>query len=303
MSSQPCRQPECTGQRPGDVALVIRSRARDLGGFEVRRLLPAAARRMVGPFVFFDQMGPGDFAPGEGIDVRPHPHVCLATVTWLFEGALMHRDSLGSAQLIEPGAVNLMTAGRGIVHSERAGPDRARQSRLFGIQCWLALPEEYEETAPDFRHHPASGIPEVAADDAVVKVVMGEACGARSPVRTFSPALYLEVRLPEGGGFALPRTAAHDLAAYVVDGPVRVNGEPFEAGVMAVLRDGVDLRLEAEADARLVLIGGAPLGERHIWWNFVASDPARIERAKSDWRHGRFPVVPGDEEAFIPLPE
>ncbi len=302
MSDQPCHEPECQHEEAGSVALVIRPRPRDLGGFQVRRVLPAAERRMIGPFVFFDQMGPADFAAGEGIDVRPHPHVCLATVTYLFDGALMHRDSLGSAQLIEPGAVNVMTAGRGIVHSERAGPDREVPSRLYGIQSWMALPREHEETDPAFEHFPADSIPSGAVDGATVCVVMGEAFGMRSPVQGLAQTLYLDVMLPAGQTFNLPRSV-EEIGVYVVEGSVRIDGEAWEAGAMLVLREGADLDVAAVQGARLVIVGGESLGERHIWWNFVASDPVRIEQAKADWREGRFPRVPGDEEEFIPLPK
>jgi redox-sensitive bicupin YhaK (pirin superfamily) len=302
MNDRPASFGSGEGATGDAVAQLIRPKPRDIGGFEVRRVLPAPGRRMIGPFVFFDQVGPADFAAGQGIDVRPHPHVCLATVTYLFEGMLMHRDSLGSAQLIEPGAVNLMTAGRGIVHSERAGPDRSVASRLHGIQSWMALPAAHEETDPDFSHYPATSIPSLQIGDAQVRVVLGEAFGSRSPVKVFSTTLYLDVRLPAGSRFHLPRTVP-ELAVHVVEGDVAHAGERVEGGVMAVLREGHDLQLEALSPARLIVIGGEPLGERHIWWNFVASDPVRIERAKDDWSAGRFPHVPGDEEEFIPLPD
>jgi redox-sensitive bicupin YhaK (pirin superfamily) len=302
VSIQPCNDPDCAPASPATVRRTVRPKPRDLGGFEVRRVLPAPDVRSVGPFVFFDQMGPADFRPGEGIDVRPHPHVCLATVTYLFEGELMHRDSLGSAQLIAPGAVNLMIAGHGIVHSERAGPDRDEASRLFGIQSWMALPAEHEETAPRFVHHPAGEIPEITCCGARVRVVMGEVDGTASPVEALSPTLYLDVDAPARTDFRLPGIAGHGRAVYVVSGAVTVDGSAFAAGNMLVLHEGADLALYADADSRLIVIGGEPLGRRHIWWNFVASDAARIERAKEDWRAGRFPAVPGDEDECIPLP-
>ena len=299
MSVQPSYEPECLA-KSGAVELAIEARVRSLGEFDVRRVLPVAKRRMVGPFVFFDHMGPAEFPPGRGIAVRPHPHIGLATITYLFEGEIMHRDSLGFAQLIEPGAVNLMTAGRGIVHSERAREVESVR-RLHGIQSWVALPESLEEMEPSFVHYPAATLPELAVGGCTVRVIVGSAFGATAPVAAFSPTLYLDVRLPRGARFTLP--AEHsERAAYVAEGTVRIDGRDYAAGVMAVARAGAAPALEAVAASRVLVIGGEPLGARHIWWNFVSSSKERIERAKRDWSEGRIGKVPGDDE-FIPLPD
>ena len=283
---------------------ILDGRRRDLGGFSVRRVLPAAERRLVGPFIFFDHMGPADFAPGQGIDVRPHPHIALATVTYLFEGELMHRDSLGSAQPIRPGAVNWMIAGRGIVHSERTPPDvRARGGRLDGIQSWVALPKAREDDAPRFEHHAAESLPEVERDGARLRVLAGNAFGATSPVGVASPTLYVDCVLERSATLDVPDEHP-ERAVYVAHGEVTVQGASVGEGQMIVLPPGVRARIAADEDARLMLLGGAPLdGERHIYWNFVGSTPERIEAAKRDWREGRFPKVPGDEHEYIPLPD
>ena len=283
------------------IELTIEPRIRSLGEFDVRRVLPSAERRMVGPFVFLDHMGPAVFSPGKGIAVRPHPHIGLATITYLFEGEIMHRDSLGYVQLIQAGAVNLMTAGRGIVHSERASDDLAVTSRLHGIQSWLALPLEVEETKPGFLHYPTASLPELTLGGATVRVIMGAAYGARSPVVTYSPTLYLEMRLPAGAELALPDDVS-ERAAYVTEGAVNVSGQEYREGTMLVARTGADVRLRATVPSRVMIIGGEPLGQRHIWWNFVSSSKERIEQAKRDWVEGRLGKVPGDDE-FIPLPE
>jgi redox-sensitive bicupin YhaK (pirin superfamily) len=300
MSVQPSYEPECIAMQ-GSVELTIEARVRSLGEFDVRRVLPVAERRMVGPFVFFDHMGPAVFPPGEGIAVRPHPHIGLATITYLFEGEIMHRDDLGYVQPIQKGAVNLMTAGRGIVHSERASDDIAVTSRLHGIQSWLALPLELEEMEPSFIHYPADSLPAAAVDGCTVHVIMGSAFGHASPVLTHSPTLYLEVEMPEGARFVMPAGAA-ERAAYVVSGLVQIDGTRHADGVMNVIRPGATPTLTAVAASRVMVIGGEPLGARHIWWNFVSSSKERIERAKQDWRDGRFGKVAGDDE-FIPLPE
>jgi redox-sensitive bicupin YhaK (pirin superfamily) len=310
MTAHACPPPDEEGTRSPGAAIerLIVPSAKDIGDFEVRRVLPAPGRRSVGPFIFFDQMGPAAFPPGRGINVRPHPHVCLATITYLFEGEVMHRDSLGSAQLIRPGAVNLMTAGRGIVHSERAGPDLHTPSRLHGIQSWIALPQALEEIAPAFEHYPADEIPEHSpAPGLTVRVVMGSAWGLVSPVRSHSPVLYLDVDFAAAGSLHLPRADTEELAVFVATGRVTVHGVQGDdaqagSGTMAVLAAGTDLKITAPQGTRAIVIGGAPLGPRRLWWNFVASDPSRIERAKRDWREGRFGRVPGDEEEFIPLP-
>ena len=299
MSDQTANAPTCTAAS-GAIDLLIEPKARDLGGFSVRRVLPSPRRRMVGPFIFFDHMGPAEFPPGEGIQVRPHPHIGLATVTYLFEGEIFHRDNLGYQQPIRCGAVNLMTAGSGIVHSERAGDDLQTTSRLHGIQSWMALPLDDEECTPDFTHYPADSIPGFEHQGASIRVIIGSAFGHQSPVRQFAPTLYLECRLPQGARLELPRET-EELACYVVAGEVRIDEHKIGDGLMAVACDDADLRIEATTDSLLMIIGGASLGKRHIWWNFVSSSKQRIEQAKEDWREGRFAGVPGDDE-FIPLP-
>ncbi|MEM9057866.1 MAG: pirin family protein [Pseudomonadota bacterium] len=283
------------------IELALRPKTKDLGGFSVRRVLPSARQRMVGLFVFFDEMGPASFPPGQGIDVRPHPHIGLATVTYLFEGQILHRDSLGYVQPIERRAVNLMTAGRGIVHSERAGDDLDQTSALHGIQSWMALPDEAQEVEPAFVHYPADTIPEVAVGGAAVRVIIGEAFGVASPVHCYSPTLYLEFVMPAGSAVTLPADWPQR-ALYVVAGNVEIAGEPIAPGTMTVLAAGHAASIAAGATSRVMAIGGAPVGERHIWWNFVSNSRARIDAAKADWKAGRFAAVPDDDE-FIPLPE
>ena len=283
-----------------DIELVIEPQVHDLGGFSVRRVLPSRARRMVGPFIFFDHMGPAEFAPGDGIQVRPHPHIGLSTVTYLFEGEIMHRDSLGYEQPIQAGAVNLMTAGRGIVHSERAGDDLDKTARLHGIQSWMALPHGQEECDPDFVHFPADCLPRLERDGVDVCVIMGEAYGQESPVTQYAPTLYLELKMPAGSSIGLP-DHYQQLAAYVVDGEITSGGRSLAPGEMAVASAAATMKLEAAAASHVMVIGGAAFERRHIWWNFVASSKQRIEEAKDDWRENRFGTVPGDDE-FIPLP-
>jgi len=282
------------------VELTIEPRVRSLGEFDVRRILPAAKRRMVGPFVFLDHMGAAVFPPGHGIAVRPHPHIGLATITYLFDGEIVHRDSLGIRQLIQPGAVNLMTAGRGIVHSERAREDVAVTSRLHGIQSWIALPLELEETEPTFLHYPASSLPELQIDGGTVRVIIGSAYGLQSPVLTYSPTLYFEAALEANAKLAVLDEAA-ERGVYIVAGRVEIGVDTYGEGTLAVLRGGVTVPLKAETEARVIVIGGTSVGPRHIWWNFVSSSEARIERAKQDWAAMRMGSVPGDAE-FIPLP-
>jgi redox-sensitive bicupin YhaK (pirin superfamily) len=283
------------------VEMVLRPRDKDLGGFSVRRLLPTAQRRMVGPWIFFDHMGPARFAAGSGINVRPHPHIGIATVTYLFEGEILHRDSLGSLQPIRPGDINLMVAGRGIVHSERERPEvTAAEHRLDGLQLWLALPEAEEERAPAFYHYPAAEVPTVMVDSVPVRVMMGSAYGAASPVATFSETLYLEAQLQAGQSLALPDAA--ERAVYVVSGALTAQDTGMPARSMAIFSDRPGIVVTATEASRIALIGGAPVGRRYIEWNFVSSRRERIEQAKGDWRAGRFPRVPGDEEEFIPLP-
>jgi redox-sensitive bicupin YhaK (pirin superfamily) len=265
----------------------------------VRRALPAAERRMVGPFVFFDQMGPTAFAAGQGLAVRPHPHIGLATVTYLFEGEILHRDSLGTVQPIRPGEVNWMTAGRGIVHSERTPPAlRASGSRAFGIQTWVALPAEQEEAEPAFVHFGADQLPVV---DGQLKLIVGELAGRRSPVQAFSPMFYADLDMKPRGRWVLEPEHA-ERAAYVASGILEFEGNAYPAGQMLVFAPQGDAVLSAPQGARVLLLGGAPLGPRHIWWNFVSSRKERIQEAAADWRAGRYAAVPGETE-FIPLPE
>jgi redox-sensitive bicupin YhaK (pirin superfamily) len=281
---------------------TLTPRTKDLGGgFVVRRLLPAVRRQAVGPFVFFDHFGPLALPPGADHDVRPHPHIGLATVTYLFDGAMMHRDSTGAVQRIEPGAVNWMTAGRGIVHSERTPDDlRGVARRLHGLQLWVALPEADEAMAPSFAHVAADAIPTLEVGGARVRVLVGEAFGAVSPVATRSPTLVLDVALDAGDAFPLPLGA--ERAVYGVDGALRLDGELVPPHTMAAIAAGDEPMISADAPARVVLIGGEPLGHRHLWWNFVASRRERLVQAADDWAAGRFAAVPG-ETGFIPLPE
>jgi hypothetical protein len=283
------------------VRHVLRPREKDLGGFSVRRLLPTVGHKAVGPWVFFDHMGPADFPAGKGINVRPHPHINLATVTYLFEGEILHRDSLGSEQAIRPGDINLMVAGRGIVHSERERPEvTATAHRLHGLQLWLALPEADEECEPAFLHYPDQDIPRVEVHGVPVRVMMGSAYGASSPVRTFAQTLYVEARLRAGQRLELPSAEAR--ALYVAQGALTAQGTQIPEHAMAILDDSAGVVVEAVEDARIALIGGEALGPRHIDWNFVSSRRERIEQARADWKAGRFPTVPGDEKEFIPLP-
>jgi len=283
------------------VVLSLKPAEKDLGELTVRRILPHAERRSVGPFVFFDHMGPADFPPGKGIQVRPHPHIGLATVTYLFEGEIIHRDSLGYVQPIRPGAVNLMTAGRGIVHSERAGEDLDTTSRLHGIQIWIALPLEDEECEPEFEHYAAGHIPRFEVDGVSLTLVMGSAFDRSSPVKTRSETLYLECRIPAGRSVSLPGDWA-ELGVYPVSGDMRIGNAPCPNGQLSVPVPGSALKLSAQADSQVLIIGGEPLGKRIVWWNLVSSSRERIEQAKRDWLEGRFAMVPGDTE-FIPLPE
>lgn len=284
--------------------LIADARVHDLGdGFMVRRMLPVLQARHVGPFVFFDHIGPATFSAGKGMDVRPHPHIGLATVTYLFDGAIEHRDSLGNDLVIRPGDVNWMTAGRGIVHSERTpAPERASGHRLHGLQTWVALPLEFEETTPEFRHYEASALPEIERDGVYLRVIAGTAFGMQSPVRVYAPTLYVEVKMRAGSRFSVPAEHA-ERAIYVLDGALRVDGEELPPLRMLVVDGDGDIDIVADGDAHLFLCGGAPLdGERVLWWNFVASDAARIERGKADWLAQRMGHVPGETE-FIPLPE
>ncbi len=289
---------------------MLRGKTHNLGdGFNITRLLPDIGQRSVGPFIFFDYFGPVDFAPGKGIDVRPHPHIGLATVTYLFEGNQMHRDTLGSVKQIEPGDVNWMTAGRGIAHSERTGDrTRARGHRLHGIQTWVGLPAEHEEAEPGFQHFKADDLPRDFRDDREIRMIVGSAFGLTSPVKTFSPIFYADVLFDPGG--SLHYAAEHDeRAVFIVEGEVQINISPdqvrnFGPGSMLVLDKGEEVTVFAGQPARAIFLGGAPLdGPRHIWWNFVSSNRERIERAKQEWKDGAFGTIPGDDKEFIPLPE
>ncbi|MEM9314205.1 MAG: pirin family protein [Pseudomonadota bacterium] len=299
MSFFNCEEADCTDSE-NRVRLRIEPREKDLGEFSVRRVLPAARKRMIGPFVFFDHMGPAEFPPGKGIDVRPHPHIGIATITYLFEGEILHRDSLGVVQPIHPGAINLMTAGKGIVHSERPGDDLDRDSRLHGIQSWIALPTEQQEIEPDFQHYPAGDLPAWEEQGVGFRLIMGELRGRTSPVRTYSRTLYADLEFSAGGHSTLD-LAEKEHALYVASGEIAIAGTLVPAGVMVVLEPGGTLPVSAAVASRALLIGGDPLGERHMYWNFVSDSIERIEVAKQDWRDGNYAMVPGEHE-FIPLP-
>jgi redox-sensitive bicupin YhaK (pirin superfamily) len=284
------------------LSVVIVPRVRDLGGFSVRRALPHEKRQMVGPFIFFDQMGPAQFLSGGGMDVRPHPHIGLATVTYLFEGSIFHRDSEGNALEIAPGAMNLMTAGRGIAHSERTPPaQRASGQSLYGIQSWIALPSEQEEITPSFQHFDAAALPTIADHGLEARVVAGRAFGKSAPVAGLSPWFYVEVRIAAGRSAPLDNDY-EERAVYVVDGEVEISGDSFEGPRLLIFRPGDRITINAKRDSRLMYLGGAALeGPRYIWWNFVSSRRERIEEAKEDWKQGRFAAVPNESD-FIPLP-
>jgi redox-sensitive bicupin YhaK (pirin superfamily) len=282
---------------------VIDQRRKDLGGFEVGRVLPHARRRMVGPFIFLDHMGPVEFQRGipRTVDVRPHPHIGLSTITYLFEGEIMHRDSLGTEQAIRPGEVNWMIAGRGITHSERFEKARVEGGRMHGIQAWVALPIEREDTEPSFVHHGQDDLPIIETTGAVIRVIAGEAFGARARVTTHSPMFYAHVELAAGMRIELPGAYA-ERAVYVVSGTVEADGRDFVPGQLLIFREGEDAVVKAAAQATLLALGGEPVGLRFIEWNFVASSRERIEQAKADWRAGRFKLPDLDNTEFIPLP-
>lgn len=311
MSWNPALDADCpTGDAVDEIETVIVPRARDIGGFEVRRALPAPRRQIVGPFIFFDQMGPAEFVTGQGIDVRPHPHIGLATVTYLHRGAIHHRDSLGTDQWIEPGAMNLMVAGHGITHSERMdGEARKAPQSLFGIQSWIALPKGAEDREAEFIHAPKSDLPLMEGEGKEVRLILGEAYGERAPVETPSEMYYLDAVLEPGAGLPMPDNH-EDRGAYVLEGAVEIAGQTFDQGKMMVFRPGDNVSMKAGPQgARVMLLGGATMeGERYIWWNFVASSKERIEEAKEawragDWQNGRFQLPPGDDAEFIPLPD
>jgi redox-sensitive bicupin YhaK (pirin superfamily) len=304
MSWQSAEEPEArTPPSCKALEIVIVPRPRDIGGFEVRRVLPSEERRSVGPFVFFDQMGPAELPPGSGIDVRPHPHIGLATVTYLFAGTIVHRDSLGTVQSIEPGAVNWMTAGRGIVHSERSDSElRKRRQKLYGIQIWVALPKQHEETAPDFAHYAAASLPQIEGEGKTVRVIAGSLFGKTSPVKTFSKLFYGDIVCQPGASLSVSKEH-EERGIYLLEGKVEIAGQSFEPGQLLVFSSGDEVIVKAISVVRILLFGGEPLdGRRHLWWNFVSSSRERIEQAKADWKAGRFAPVPGDAE-FIPLPE
>ena len=304
MSWQPAPEPEASAPGPREIEMVIEPRPRDLGdGFQVARVLPFAKRRMVGPFIFLDAMGPTLFEAGRGLEVRPHPHIGLSTLTYLFEGEILHRDSLGNVQPIRPGEANWMTAGSGIAHSERSdAAARQKGARLFGLQCWVALPRRDEETAPAFSHHAKTALPLIEGEGKAVRLIAGSFAGKRSPIAVFSPLVYADVTLGPGARFAVPGEH-EERAAYLVEGSVTLANQSHAPRRLLVFRPGAEIVLSAPEGARLMLLGGAPLdGPRHIWWNFVSSSKERIEAAKADWRAGRFGAVIGDGET-IPLPE
>lgn len=292
------------------IDIIIEPRTRDLGGFTVGRVLPSPKRRMVGPFIFLDEMGPAEFDPGTGIDVRPHPHIGLATVTYLFEGEIRHRDSLGYDQVIRPGDVNWMTAGKGIVHSERTDDDtRAAGQKMHGIQSWVALPDDAVETSPSFHHHPKASLPFIEKDGLSMRLIAGSAFGETSPVKTFSPIFYLGVDAAAGSSVPLPQEYS-ERAIYVVGGALKVDGEIYGPGKMLVFTEGTAPSIVAEEQSRFMMLGGEPVGERLIWWNLVAVTQDRMEQAKADWlsssekefKNSVFSLPPGESE-FIPLPE
>ncbi|MBM3617126.1 MAG: pirin family protein [Alphaproteobacteria bacterium] len=287
-----------------EIDLIITPRMKDIDGLPVGRILPYAKKRMVGPFVFLDHMGPADFEAGEGIDVRPHPHIGLSTVTYLFEGEILHRDSLGSLQPIRPGDVNWMTSGRGITHSERTSADeRGRPHPLHGLQSWVALPKEYEECAPEFFHHTAASLPELDIGGANLRIVAGRAYGEESPAKILSPQFYVAVTMKAGSTLELPNEYT-ERALYLLEGDLRIGQTRIAARTMPVFHNGDRIIVEALRDSKLMLLGGDPFPEaRYIDWNFVSSDPERLLQAKQDWRDQKFPLVTGDEKEFIPLPD
>ncbi|MGD2134399.1 MAG: pirin family protein [Maricaulaceae bacterium] len=314
MSRQSDNEPDCPRTEGGPVEALIIPRARDLGGFEVRRALPAKERRLVGPFIFFDQAGPAEFVTGKGVDVRPHPHIGLATVTYLYKGEFQHRDSLGTNQMIHPGAVNWMTAGYAVTHSERTSEEtRKAPHSLFGIQTWVALPLEAEEIAPSFEHHAADALPRIGDAGVDARLIVGRAYGETAPATTYSDMFYVDAALEPGARMPLPDDH-EDRGLYVVEGSVEIAGDVFESGRMLVFRPGDAITVSAgAAGARLMLLGGATLeGPRHVWWNFVASSQEKIDAAAEawresertgDWENGRFTLPPGDDQEFIPAPE
>lgn len=311
MSWNPALEPGCPdAQNLDQIETLIIPRARDLGDFEVRRALPAPRRQMVGPFIFFDQAGPAEFLTGKGVDIRPHPHIGLGTVTYLYRGDFHHRDSIGTDQVILPGAVNWMVAGKGVSHSERtSAAGRAGPHSLFGIQTWIALPEDREDMEPLFEHHGRDTLPEIEAEGVQARLILGHAYGEKAPATLYSETFYLDVTLAPGARFPLPDDH-EDRGLYITQGSVSIAGQMFESGQMMVFRPGDRITVGAGPQgARLMALGGATLGgPRHIWWNFVASSKERIEHAKAEWRAGKwgqglFDLPPTDRGEFIPLPD
>ena len=294
---------ECVStENPSDgIDLVLKPGVKDLGSFSVRRTLPSKLQRKVGPWIFFDHAGPAHFNPGEGIDVRPHPHINLATVTYMFEGQFLHRDSIGSVQVIKPGDINLMVAGRGIAHSERTPPEfRKNKHSLHALQLWLALPEADEEIGPAFYHYPADELPTIEIDGVKLRAMMGSAYGLNSPVKTFAETLYIEAHLTAGQRLTLP--LCEERAIYIAKGEASSNGTQIEEFSMAILSQKEDFTVEATTDTRLAFIGGEKLTDRFVDWNFVSSSKQRITQVREDWKAGRFDKVPEGDEEFIPLP-
>ncbi|BCG74635.1 hypothetical protein MesoLj113a_57930 [Mesorhizobium sp. 113-1-2] len=305
MSFFPGKDPEAGDAFASDqIELMVIPNAKDIGGFEVRRALPTAKRRLVGPFIFFDRMGPAILRGGQAMDVRPHPHIGLSTVTYLFDGKIRHRDSLGTEMVIQPGDVNLMTAGRGIVHSERTPEElRGAPMSISGLQTWLALPDGKEEVAPVFENTAGLRLPEIDAEGVRGRIVIGDFQGLRSPVRADTETLYADLRLAPGASVKIPADA-EERAIYTLEGEVAISGDVFPAERLLVFRPGDEIVVSSQTGAHFMLFGGASLGsQRYIWWNFVSSSKERIEQAKQEWKTGRFDIVPGDEEEFIPLPE
>ena len=301
MSRLEAEEPDCAPYSD-IIEVVVKPCSKDLGGFSVRRVLPASMVRRIGPFVFFDEMGPATFPPGEGINVRPHPHIGLATVTFLFQGEILHRDSLGYVQPIQPGAVNLMTAGKGIVHSERTSDELLASGQLLhGVQVWMALPEDQQEIEPAFVHYPAADLPVVVDNGVTTTIVIGSYNGQTSPVVVLPDTLYLSQQLDQGCITTLPDNA-EQRGIYVVSGKITIDDCELNSGSMAVIKSGAQVEMSADETSRLVTIGGEDVGERDLWWNFVHSVTERIDQAKAVWLHGEFEMVPGDDE-FIPLPE
>lgn len=283
------------------IDIIIKPREKDLGEFTVRRTLPTHQRKTVGPWIFFDHMGPANFSAGSGVNVRPHPHINLATVTYLFDGEILHRDSIGSYATITPGDINLMVAGKGITHSERERPEIKNVSHtLHGLQLWLALPEKDEEIEPAFYHYPSASIPAVTVDDVSLRVLMGTAYGVTSPVKTYAETLYVEAHMQEGQSLTVPN--AEERAIYVVKGSLKIKDTVIPEFAMVILSSADDVVIDATADSRIALIGGEKISKRFIEWNFISSRKERVEQAKRDWQAGTFPKVIGDEDEFIPLP-